>query len=57
MGGLTLILIGMALMLVAPLQRLTTYRREPPNLAMPLRKAYPPTAGTGFADDLLDIIR
>ncbi|WP_404711724.1 hypothetical protein [Sphingomonas sp. MMS24-J13] len=56
MGGLTLILIGMTVMLVAPIQRLTAYRREHPGIATPLRTAYPPPDDPGFAEDLLDTI-
>ncbi len=51
MGGVALILIGMTVMLVAPLQRLTAHRREHPHIAAPLRTAYPPPNEPGFADD------
>lgn len=42
MGGVALILIGMTVMLVAPLHRLTAHRREHPDIAAPLRTACPP---------------
>lgn len=57
MGGLTLTLIGMAVMLVAPLHRVTSHRRERPHLSAPLRASYPPVADDGLAGDLLDTIR
>lgn len=42
MGGVALILIGMTVMLVAPLHRLTAHRREHPDITAPLRTACPP---------------
>lgn len=57
MGGLALILIGMAVMLVAPLQRLTAHRRAPPDIAAPLHTACPPPDEPGFPGDMRDTIR
>ncbi len=57
MGGLVLILIGMAVMLVAPLQRVSAHRRERPPAAMILRTTAPPVAKDGFGSDPIDRIR
>jgi hypothetical protein len=57
MGGVALILIGMTIMLVAPLHRLTVHRREHPAIAASLRAACPPPDGPGLARESFDPIR
>lgn len=57
MGGVALILIGMTIMLVAPLHRLTLHRRAHHAIAAPLHTAFKPPDEPSSADVPFDTIR